>query len=103
MHIAHLLRCLLNVATLVRRSIAGYSWCETAGRRCVSLTHLLATAGLLCSDYVGEAVSQLEHATQCAKCAADAGADEEVVLGALLHGATAHLVVRFECHAHMGI
>jgi len=36
-------------------------------------------------DYIGESVSQLEHALQCAKFAADSGADEETVLGAMLH------------------
>jgi phosphonate degradation associated HDIG domain protein len=36
-------------------------------------------------DYIGEAVSQLEHALQCAKFAADSGADDETVLGAMLH------------------
>jgi phosphonate degradation associated HDIG domain protein len=37
------------------------------------------------TDYVGEAVSQLEHALQCAKLAADAGGDDMTVLAALLH------------------
>lgn len=37
------------------------------------------------TDYVGEAVSQLEHALQCAQLAADAGGDDETVLAALLH------------------
>lgn len=36
-------------------------------------------------DYVGEAVSQLAHALQCAKLATDAGGDDETVLAALLH------------------
>jgi len=36
-------------------------------------------------DYIGEAISQLEHALQCAKFAADSGADDETVLGAMLH------------------
>jgi len=35
--------------------------------------------------YFGEAVSQLEHAEQCAWRAREAGADEELVLAALLH------------------
>jgi predicted HD phosphohydrolase len=38
------------------------------------------------SDYVGEKVSQLEHMLQCAKFANDSGADDDVVIGALLHG-----------------
>jgi [1-hydroxy-2-(trimethylamino)ethyl]phosphonate dioxygenase len=35
--------------------------------------------------YGGEAVSELDHALQCAELAAWAGADEELVLAALLH------------------
>ena len=36
-------------------------------------------------DYFGEPVTQLQHALQCAQCARDAGADEEMILAALLH------------------
>lgn len=36
-------------------------------------------------QYFGEAVSKLEHAEQCAWQAREAGADEELVLAALLH------------------
>jgi phosphonate degradation associated HDIG domain protein len=36
-------------------------------------------------QYFGEAVSKLEHAEQCAWRAREAGADEELVLAALLH------------------
>jgi predicted HD phosphohydrolase len=36
-------------------------------------------------QYGGEAVSELEHALQCAELAEAAGADEELVLAALLH------------------
>ncbi len=36
-------------------------------------------------DYIGEAVSQEQHALQCAKFAADAGADDDTVLAALMH------------------
>lgn len=36
-------------------------------------------------DYIGEPVSQLEHALQCAQLAYDDGADEETVIAALLH------------------
>lgn len=36
-------------------------------------------------QYFGEAVSKLEHAEQCAWHAQQAGADEELVLAALLH------------------
>lgn len=37
------------------------------------------------ADYIGEAVSQLEHSLQAAHLAKEAGADEDTVLGALLH------------------
>ena len=37
------------------------------------------------ADYIGEAVSQIEHSVQAATLAQRAGADEETVLGALLH------------------
>lgn len=37
------------------------------------------------SDYIGEAVSQLQHSLQAATLAQNAGADEETLLGALLH------------------
>lgn len=37
------------------------------------------------SDYIGESISQLQHALQCGKFAMDSGADEEVILGAFLH------------------
>ena len=37
------------------------------------------------SDYIGEEVSQLEHALQCAHFARQSGAGDEVVLAALLH------------------
>ena len=36
-------------------------------------------------DYLGEAISQLEHSLQAAHLAVEAGADEETILGALLH------------------
>lgn len=35
--------------------------------------------------YYGEGVTQLDHALQCAKCAADVTDDEEIILAALLH------------------
>lgn len=44
---------------------------------------LLETAGQ--SAYFGEAVTQLEHALQCAQLATDSGADEETIIAALLH------------------
>lgn len=37
------------------------------------------------TDYLGEAVSQLQHSLQAATLAQKAGADNETVLGALLH------------------
>ena len=37
------------------------------------------------ADYIGEAVSQLEHSLQAAFLAQNAHADDETVLGALLH------------------
>ena len=37
------------------------------------------------ADYIGEAVSQLEHSLQAAQLARDAGADRDTILGALLH------------------
>lgn len=36
-------------------------------------------------DYIGESISQLEHALQCAKLAQDSGANSELILAALLH------------------
>lgn len=36
-------------------------------------------------DYIGESVSQLEHALQCAQLARNDGADEETIIAALLH------------------
>ncbi len=46
------------------------------------LTLLRASGG---DQYFGEAVSKLQHAEQCAWHARQAGADEELVLAALLH------------------
>jgi len=43
------------------------------------------------SDYIGEPVSALQHALQAAKCAADAGAADDLVAGALLHD-VGHLI-----------
>jgi putative nucleotidyltransferase with HDIG domain len=37
------------------------------------------------ADYLGEHVSQLEHSLQAAHLAHEAGADDETILGALLH------------------
>ncbi|MCB1645573.1 MAG: phytanoyl-CoA dioxygenase family protein [Pseudomonadales bacterium] len=62
------------------------------------------------ADYIGEPVSQLEHALQCACFAMDAGADEAVVLAALLHdighvcdpAATRMADVGVRLHEHVG-
>lgn len=37
------------------------------------------------SEYIGEKISQLEHAVQCATLAADAGGNDEMILAAFLH------------------
>lgn len=37
------------------------------------------------TDYIGEAVSQLEHSLQAAAMAVEAGSEDELVLAALLH------------------
>lgn len=37
------------------------------------------------ADYIGEPISQLEHSLQAAQLARDSGADDETILGALLH------------------
>jgi len=42
-------------------------------------------AGSRDQEYFGEPVSQLHHAEQCAHLARSAGADEELILAALLH------------------
>ena len=42
-------------------------------------------------DYIGEPISQLEHALQCAHWAHKQGADEEVILAALFHD-VGHLI-----------
>jgi predicted HD phosphohydrolase len=46
---------------------------------------LEAMAGAAARRYGGERVSELEHALQCAELAEQAGADEPMVLAALLH------------------
>lgn len=37
------------------------------------------------SDYIGEAINQLEHASQCAELAMKSRADDEVILAAFFH------------------
>ena len=44
---------------------------------------VLATKGQ--GDYIGEAISQIEHAVQAAQCAERVGAPDEVVIAALFH------------------
>jgi len=46
---------------------------------------LAALAGSAARRYGGEAVSELEHALQCAELARDGAADEELQLACLLH------------------
>jgi putative nucleotidyltransferase with HDIG domain len=55
-------------------------------------------------QYFGEAVSKLEHAEQCAWQAREAGADEELVLAALLHD-IGHLLESESAHrdARVGV
>jgi predicted HD phosphohydrolase len=56
---------------------------RTPAERAAALLERLAAAGE--RDYIGERVSQLEHALQCAALAQDANADDELVLAALFH------------------
>ncbi|KIY00004.1 uncharacterized protein Z520_04641 [Fonsecaea multimorphosa CBS 102226] len=57
---------------------------ERHARECVKeLFQFIAVQGQ--GDYLGERVSQLEHTLQAAQLAVQAGADDDTVLGALLH------------------
>lgn len=57
---------------------------ERNARECVQeLFHFITIQGN--GDYIGERVSQLEHSLQAAQRAVEAGADDDTVLGALLH------------------
>ncbi|KIX03322.1 phosphonoacetate hydrolase [Rhinocladiella mackenziei CBS 650.93] len=57
---------------------------ERNARQCVEeLFHFITIQGD--GDYIGEKVSQLEHSLQAAQLAVEAGADDDTVLGALLH------------------
>lgn len=49
--------------------------------------------------YFGEPVTQLAHALQCAYLAREAGADDELILAALLHD-VGHLVVSEDARHH---
>lgn len=48
-----------------------------------SLVHMLNTRGQ--GDYIGEAISQLEHSLQAAHLAKSSNADDETIIAALLH------------------
>ncbi|KAK3088930.1 hypothetical protein LTR53_019915, partial [Teratosphaeriaceae sp. CCFEE 6253] len=62
----------------------GASSSEPEVRRAVKDVFVLIEAqGQL--DYIGEAVSQIAHSLQAASLAQIAGADDETILGALLH------------------
>lgn len=52
--------------------------------------------------YYGEPVTQLEHALQAAQLARDAGAEEQVVLAALLHD-IGHLLDTGRIHEQLGV
>jgi len=52
------------------------------------------------ADYIGEAISQLEHACQAAQMAEAEGFDEEVILAALFHD-IGHLCVLSGDHSQM--
>lgn len=58
------------------------------------IAQLLSTCGV--RQYGGEAVSQLEHALQCAQLAEQAGDTPAAVAAALLHD-LGHLLVSFNC------
>src|SRR5262245_13473590 len=47
--------------------------------------HVLNLLQLAQGEYFGEPVTQLEHALQCAQLARSSGADDELVIAALLH------------------
>jgi len=54
-------------------------------------------------DYIGEPISQLEHALQCAKFAFDSGADDETVMAALFHDLGHVCVKHQQVHEKLGI
>jgi 2-amino-1-hydroxyethylphosphonate dioxygenase (glycine-forming) len=53
------------------------------------------------ADYIGEPVSQLEHMSQSAQLAIDAGADDEVILAAFFHD-IGHICVQEDPTRRMG-
>lgn len=61
------------------------------------LTDLLEASGA--NQYGGEAVSQLDHALQCAYLAEQAGEPDELVVASLLHD-VGHLVARHAAGSH---
>ncbi|MGY4535261.1 phosphonate degradation associated HDIG domain protein [Pseudomonas sp. TE3786] len=52
------------------------------------------------ADYIGEAISQLEHMAQAAKLAEQEGADDELVLAAFLHD-VGHFCQPLQTHTRM--
>lgn len=53
------------------------------------------------ADYIGEAISQVEHAAQAAQLAEEQGYDEEIILGALFHD-IGHICVNEAQYQDMG-
>ena len=53
------------------------------------------------ADYIGEAISQIEHAAQAAELAEEEGFDEEIILGALFHD-IGHICVNETQYQDMG-
>lgn len=53
------------------------------------------------ADYIGEAISQIEHAAQAAQLAEEQGYDEEIILGALFHD-IGHICVNESQYQDMG-
>ncbi|HZZ79930.1 MAG TPA: HD domain-containing protein, partial [Gemmataceae bacterium] len=66
-----------------------------------TIMQMFAVAGS--AAYYGEAVSQTEHALQSANLAVGAGADEELVVAALLHDIGHMLSGLPEDVAHQGV
>ncbi|MEI8365440.1 MAG: HD domain-containing protein [Parachlamydiaceae bacterium] len=56
---------------------------KSASQQCNEMLCLLEDA--TDKNYIGESVSQLAHALQCAQLAVESGADDETVLAALFH------------------
>ncbi len=53
------------------------------------------------ADYIGEAISQIEHAAQAAQCAGRDGYDEATILAALFHD-IGHICVQEDSYRDMG-